>query len=126
MGAQISQCYDYISLEMPASENVLAGDCWDTNPGWGKECFLSPSVEPTAPQQCRPNVAYFDQCIPGMCPRAHTTRAECAELCAATKNCAVFTTNTRGQCYLRASAEDPRCDDPARGTISCPMQIDLD
>jgi hypothetical protein len=96
MSAKVSLMYDYISLEMAGSAKVQPGHCWDANPGWGLDVFLSPAADPTAPQQCRPNVVYFDRCLAASCPlEAAVTHAECAKFCAA-RGCAVFTINNRG------------------------------
>ena len=126
MGAQISLMYDYISLEMPArsgADRLHPGQCWSSNPGWGADVFLTPSLDPHSPQSCRRNVVYFDPCLLPPCPRRTGNHNACAALCEATAGCAVFTTNKRGECYLRASAEDPRGDDAANGSVSCPMRL---
>lgn len=131
MGPEVSLMYDYISLEMPVGTGhgdyqpwLSSGQCWGSNPTWGADTFLTPSLDPHSPQSCRVNVVYFDSCLTSAsCPiRGAVNRSECATLCEVAAGCAVFTTNSRGECYLRASANDPRGDDPANGSISCPMQ----
>ena len=123
MGAEISLMYDYISLEMQTSDTLQPGHCWDTNPGWGANCFLTASVNTDIPQSCRPNVEYFDRCLADSGPRyGATTASECEKHCAMTPGCAVFATNAREECYLHASADDPRSADASHGFLSCPMQ----
>lgn len=121
MGAKVSLMYDYVSLEMPVSNKVRAGHCWDENPGWGADVFLSPSIDSSASQHCRPNVVYFDECVSShFCPQTNVTRVECAKYCVAQGRCAVYTSNAASECYLRASANDPRGDSPDHGSVSCP------